>query len=253
MAPRTILAPEPLTLAELEQQLADMHAERIGLGKMLDTIPEREKEALENDASDAAFQKIDIDRRRAHHKLQRLNHRHIELDAAIAGARAIETAKQWAAYVDRYEALAQHMVEAADALVAAHGAIFNLADEAQRDGFNMYASHGAHIPYPPQVFPRAVAHGVKDLTHSLRLHRFNGRNAPIYTVRFRQWTPFGKTAYLMGQEAGFTAADCWALVVAQQADFVDQTNIPPRPLPRQKIKMPVNAIAEPRFYPGEQS
>ncbi len=234
------------TVAEVEQKLAQLQAERAGLAALLNTIPQREAEALEKDAPDSTFQKIDLDRRRAHHKLQRLNTRHHELQGILDEARAAEAQVAWSGFVDRYGVIAEEVRALGRDLSTRYAELFDLVNESQRAGFSTYAC-GTGLPYPPQLYHRAITDNVGGTVPALRAVRFGKRPGRTYTVRFLEWTAFGETAYLMGQEAGFPAEEAWRLVIAQRAEWVDQTNIPPRPASQRRHKAPKIPLVEPRI------
>lgn len=249
-------SPEPPpaapTLEDLQQQMTALQIERTSLGKVLEGLPQREAEALDRDAPDADFAAIDLDRRRTHHRLQRLNVRHVALHDALQAAAMAETKQNWLGFVDRYESITSEMVELGARLTEQRNALVDLVNEGQRAGFSAYSAHGATLPYPEPLYHEVVTQGAAMSVAFLRNWRFGAVAPQLYTVRFLQWTMWGKsqhttTAYLMGQTAGFLAEDAWELVLAQCAVWVDETNIPPRPpAKKRKIKMPVNGVAEPR-------
>ena len=223
-----------VSVSELEDQLAYVASERIGLQALLDGIPDREREMLEQDRPDAEFQKIDLDRRRAHLKLQRLGTRATELEAALQVAQDADTERQWLGYVDRYENAATALAAVGELLMRLDGELFALVSESQRAGFSRYALHQAHLPWQQLVHNQDQLSSYLKVVPGLRQRRFGYRPPKLFTVRFLAWTPFAGTAYMREQEAGFSAEQAWELVLSQRAEWVDPSRIPPRPAPKRK-------------------
>ena len=226
--------PSGATVSGLEDQLAHIASERAALVSMLEGIPEREREMLEHDAPDSAFQKIDLDRRRAHLKLQRLNERATELEAALQTAQDADTERHWLGYVDRYETAAKALAAVGELLMRLDAELFSLVNESQRAGFSRYALHQAQLPWQPLVHNQDQLFAYLKVIPGLRQVRFDFRPPKLFVVRFLAWTPYGGTAYMRDQEAGFAPDEAWALVLAQKAEWANPSQIPPRPAPRRK-------------------
>lgn len=233
----------PATMADVEFELAGLERERKELRATLDSLPGLEQALLEADAEDAAFAGLEVQRKKAVHRLSRIEDemrrlfvrgQEIEDEGRLAG---------WGEIRERYAEASRKLHAALRAAGAAHLEAASVAEEARRRG---YLTSGG-IGFLPAPLRPAAEHEIQTAERlleavpmSLAIHRPPPARETV-TVRFlRMWEGYSK-----GVEAGFPAVRAWDLVEKGFAEWLDPVRIPPDPRKAAKAAPP----APPKIVP----
>jgi len=228
------------TADELERRLAALGAERAGLKAALDAQDQQERDLLEEDAADEAFQAIDLNRRRTHMRLQKLAEREAGVREELDKLQAAKRHADWLVFVDRYETSLAATREALERVYELHAATRDITAEAQRAGFSQFAG-AMHLQWNSLPDVRSAVDWMRNSCTGLRRIAVPRPAEQLHNVRFVVHTiiDFGSlvtTAYQQGQEAGFTRELAWKLVAQGRAEWPDVTRIPPRPVEKKTQK-----------------
>ena len=160
----------------------------------------------------------------------------------MQAAETVEKAIAWQGFVDRYEAAAIATRDAGRVLDQLQGRLIALTQEAARAGFSPYNGDAYLSVFPSPHVQCPLDSMVEIVGHLRRMIPFQEARR-LYVVRFLEWTMCDPgtgytTAYMTGQEAGFSAEIGWDLVTKQRAVWADPLRIPPRPVKSRRHPKP---------------
>ncbi|MBV8520700.1 MAG: hypothetical protein JOY71_00965 [Acetobacteraceae bacterium] len=219
-------APEPefTSQAAIEEELRHIDSERARLKAVLDGLPGKEQELLEQDAGDEIFGELDFERRRTERGLVRLDILERRLvDRARALAAEARQAR-WHELVAEYRDAAEAFIASVKQTEQLHQHVERLSQQASSEGFVLGMQSLLPLP-PPLLRPDAAGW----FEHSLRALADRPPPSPAgapatCTIRFIK----GWNNYNAGEAAGFADQQAWALIDLGVAEWA-QDRVPPRP------------------------
>jgi hypothetical protein len=218
----------PKSEAEVDAALIGIEHERAAIQAMLAGLPARETELLDQDADDAAFVKLDIDKKRYERALERLDRKEAQL---VQVAEKLHGEAQQVVYGEirqRYVATSQDLAEATARVEYLLETVNSISGEADRAGFSvMQQPTLPPVGYSPVAGTMAFGGHLNVLANQAAIAARTPVQVPrlaprerTYAIRFLKWTEYRGSAFQRGQIAGFKGSVCRRFVEAGRAEWM---------------------------------
>jgi hypothetical protein len=142
---------DPQSLEEALKLLADQKA---AARAALKDLHERRRQALLDDASDAALDKLEREIERGETRIEKLTIAEPSLRARLSAAQAAARQRRWSSHRETYCAAAAEFLTAARAAATRHTALVAIVEQAQREGFSREVA--AAMPVTPNIAGHAL-------------------------------------------------------------------------------------------------
>lgn len=209
-------APEPTTIAEVEQLLADLDRRRDECLTSLGALPGRERELIEQDAGDDAFDALDASKRHLERTLVRLGIVEQRLLARAGELQARNRQAEWGRLTTAYHEAVAAFLAAYKEEVRLREQVETVSREAAELGFGL--GRLSILPPPPRIFDPHVVEGFAAAARDVGQRPPPPPGTPMNTVTvsfIRSWH-----VYMTGDRAGFSPERAKLLADAGIAEIV---------------------------------